>query len=1104
MYALTVCTRYNNNVGPNSYKYKKSDKNTTAWAILVLFLLAISIFSTAASLQPSSSLGSWVIHRAQAITVTKRSDPKTFVPPELASSVINSGPAPSSSNFNITKGYKIEPVLWNVSLPTSTAFDDKGNTFVSEAGLGFGGLTTYPRILKIDSNGTVSILADRSLSAPITDLVYHQGKLYVANKGKISTVNPTNGAVVDIISAIPAGGDHATNQIAFGPDGRLYFAQGSATNSGVVGLDNFSPNLGWPYSFPFVHDVPAKDVKLTGQNFQAPNMLADGPKNITVVKGYQAKVTLPPKNRTGTDVLGDKGTGAISGNLIGNATTGAFMAFGNKTTQGQVVKGDTKCNGCVLSAKPDGTDLRVVAWGMRLDTFTGLAFDKKGHLIVTDPGAEERGSRPIKNDYDKIWSINILNNNDVGKFYGWPDYFYDGNKDKILKPVTAPQFKSPRGGGKPLSLLLENSSSAGQVQGQQELPKIFANPGYDVKLTQAVINSNKTNFGFNGMAFVGEFGTHAPFTHQFDKPVKMYIPGNTNKTMIGQKVIAVNTTNGAVKNFLSLKSPDASFRPVGLSFSPDGNALYVTSIGKTEQIKKLPSGEPIPLTMIWMHSNTGVVWKITRSENVGLVEPPSKKLKLAPELTVTANSGTIPNTDILNIPKGYKIQPILWNLNLPSSIAFDDKNNMYVGQEGYAYVGLTPPPLILKIDHATGNVSVFVDRGLDYPMSDITFHNGKLYMSNGGKISTVDMKGKVENIISALPGTSDHYIDQILFNPVDKRMYFGVGTMTNGGVVGKDNPWTKGTPNLHDIPGKNITLAGVNFISKNYISPAPNDNATTGGFVPFNATTHKGQIVKGDTKCNGCILSANPDGTDLKLVAWGLRHPYGAAFTADGKKLVINMNGIDERGSRNVANDGDKIYVIDISHPSNWGKWYGWPDFFGNGLPVTDPLFASPLNNQTLKFLMLDHPPLVKPDYVADVGTAFTQADRSTSNSFGFKDKILMSEFGTLAPQTHLTANSRLGISVGSVMGQVIGQRVVVFDPNTLGLTDFITLNTADGSFRPTGIKFSPDGNSLYIASVGLNEVRTISPAGVSLPFTLGLPWAFPNTGVIWKVTHSP
>ena len=104
---------------------------------------------------------------------------------------------------------------------------------------------------------------------------------------------------------------------------------------------------------------------------------------------------------------------------------------------------------------------------------------------------------------------------------------------------------------------------------------------------------------------------------------------------------------------------------------------------------------------------------------------------------------------------------------------------------------------------------------------------------------------------------------------------------------------------------------------------------------------------------------------------------------------------------------------------------------------------------------------------------------------------VFIGEFGTLAPQTHLTANSRLGINIGSVMGQIIGQRVAVFDPSTFNLKDFLTLNTADGNFRPTGLAFSPDGNTLYIASVGLNEVRTVSPSGGSSPIptriTLGI-----------------
>ena len=1062
----------------NNYGYRYNGVNSTAIALAAI--LVVSIFTIENSIVLSRPVF--------GITAGQQAQQNTLIPSELAASTINSGKLPSTDNFNIPKGYTIKPVLWNLTLPSSVAFDGRGNMFVAESGSGFGGLQSTARILKIDSNGTISTLTDRFLSAPVTSIVYHQGKLYVANKAKISTVNPVNGAVADIITDLPAGGDHPTNQIAFGADGRLYFAQGSATNSGVVGEDSYSPNLGWLASFPFVHDVPGKNVTLTGQNFATPNLLADGIKKISIVKDLITKISIAKP--TSKESSG-KGTGAVAGNITGNVTTGAFVAFGNSTHKGEVVNGNVKCSGCIISAKPDGSDLKLVAWGMRLDAYTGLTFDKSGkHLIVTDPGAEERGSRPIKGDDDKIWNIDVSNSTNLGKWYGWPDFF--GGKNKELKPVTDPQFRSPRGGSKPLQFLMENHPTN---------PKLFADAGYAVKLTAATLSNTSSAFGFGGMAFIGEYGTHAPFTHEFQQKVKEYIPGNTNQTIIGQKIIKLDTTTGNYSDFISLKRPDASFRPVGLSFSPDGNALYIASLGRSETRKALPSGEPLPIPTIWMYPSTGVIWKVTRSVSATVAEPPPNKLRLSPELTVTVNSGPKPTTDHFRLPQGYKIEPVLWNLNIPGSVAFDDKQNMYIGYVGFAYVGLEPPPKILKVDHQTGNVSVFVDRGLDRPLTSITFHKGLLYVSNGGKISTVDMKGLLKNIIVALPGIGDHYVDQIAFGP-DGRMYFDVGTATNSGIVGKDNPWAKQMPEFHDIPGKDVRLAGVNFKTRNFLSVPSNLNTTTGAYVPFDTATKNGQLIKGDVKCTGCILSANSDGTDVKLVGWGFRHVYGLGFAPDGK-LVASMNAADERGSRNIANDGDKIYVIDVSNSSNFGKFYGWPDFFGYAQPVTNPLFQSPLNNQSLQPLIQNDPPAEKPALVTDVGAALTHIAVSNSTKFGFKGMAFIGEFGTLAPQTHLTANSRLGINIGSVMGQIIGQRVAIFDPANFNLKDFLTLNTADGNFRPTGLAFSPDGNTLYIASVGLNEVRTVSPSGAAVPFPLGLPWAFENTGTVWKVTHS-
>ncbi|HZI70553.1 MAG TPA: hypothetical protein VFD60_05245, partial [Nitrososphaeraceae archaeon] len=222
-----------NNIHPTDiHRYQR--KTTNAFVtITTIAILVTSIFTIT---------NSYIIPKpVYGLTAGQRAQQNTAIPPELAASTINSGKTPSTGIFNITKGYIIKPVLWNLTLPSSVAFDGKGNMFVAEAGMGFGGLQPTPRILKIDVNGTVSLLTDRILVGPITNIVYHQGELYVANKAKISTVNPVNGATKDIITGLPAGGDHPTNQIAFGADGRLYFAQGSATNSGVVGEDSFSP-----------------------------------------------------------------------------------------------------------------------------------------------------------------------------------------------------------------------------------------------------------------------------------------------------------------------------------------------------------------------------------------------------------------------------------------------------------------------------------------------------------------------------------------------------------------------------------------------------------------------------------------------------------------------------------------------------------------------------------------------------------------------------------------------------------------------------------------------------------------------------------------------
>ena len=70
--------------------------------------------------------------------------------------------------------------------------------------LNFANLPLPPRILKMEPSGNLSVFVDTKLNSPIVDITFHNGFfLYVSHRGKISTVDITNGRVKDIIVGLP-------------------------------------------------------------------------------------------------------------------------------------------------------------------------------------------------------------------------------------------------------------------------------------------------------------------------------------------------------------------------------------------------------------------------------------------------------------------------------------------------------------------------------------------------------------------------------------------------------------------------------------------------------------------------------------------------------------------------------------------------------------------------------------------------------------------------------------------------------------------------------------------------------------------------------------
>src|SRR3954454_21177171 len=311
--------------------------------------------------------------RAQAILFY------TFLPPNGAGKAEFAPPRRiDPSAIGVPCGYCIEPVVTGLTYPTAVITDESDRVYILEAGYSYGEDFRQPRLLRLEANGQLAVVAVGRNNGPWTGMSYHQGTFYVSEGGEVEggrilRVTP-DGRITALVEGLPSMGDHHTNRPVVGPDGYLYFGVGTATNSGVVGPDN--AKFGWLKRHPQLHDIPPVDVVLTGQNFVSDNLLKPG-------------VHEPVE-------------------------TGAYVPYGTKTFPGQVIPGGLPCNGAILRVPLTGGRMEWVAWGFR-NPF-GLAFSPDGCLYTTDNLYDERGFRPVYGAGDLLWRVQ------PGLWYGFPHH----------------------------------------------------------------------------------------------------------------------------------------------------------------------------------------------------------------------------------------------------------------------------------------------------------------------------------------------------------------------------------------------------------------------------------------------------------------------------------------------------------------------------------------------------------------------------------------------------------------------------------------------------------------------------------------------------------
>jgi glucose/arabinose dehydrogenase len=420
------------------------------------------------------------------------------------------------------------------------------------------------------------------------------------------------------------------------------------------------------------------------------------------------------------------------------------------------------------------------------------------------------------------------------------------------------------------------------------------------------------------------------------------------------------------------------------------------------------------------------------------------------------------------VPKGYRIDLIRSNLNTPVALEVLD-NGDYV----YADSGLTDGNgKIIRLNDAGERI---IASDFEVPVTGVTYHDGAYYVSYQGGVTKVTADGKKEELLVGLPSYGDHKNNRVTFGP-DGKMYFGQGTATNSGVVGIDNRWLRNHSYFHDYPAKQITLRGKNFESENIIKEGK-QFVWTGAFAPFGTPTRPNEVVRNILPGAGSILRADPDGSNLELVAWGFRNPYALQFDHRDRLWVANQ-GMDERGSRPIKNSPDEFTQVLED------QWYGWPDYTG-GYPVTHPFFK-PNNGPQPEFILKEHPSEPKRPLINFIPhTTITGFSFNPHPSFGQYGDVYLTEFGPTDPFT-----------TGGKLLPYVGHRVSRIDMTTGELHIFAQNSTqlpasesnGIGFERPIDLVFGPD-ESMYILDFGVMQVdndRLIPQK---------------NTGAIWKVT---
>jgi hypothetical protein len=452
-------------------------------------------------------------------------------------------------------GVVMKEVGREFNAPVDVDFDDDGTMFVAAGGYG----DFEPTIIGYREDGTTfsvypaGRLAQLPFRIPYTGAfrIYgpiggmavdqQKNKIYVTHRdydgNGMITAFGFDGSHSVVVAGLPAQGDFGMGDVAISRvTGRLWFGVGAATNSGVVGLDNWH----WAKKYGSFCDKPALPLRLTGYHFMSKNPDA----------------------------------GLLGGSEI--AVTGPFQAFGESTKSIILAARNDRPTAALYSCDPAGGGLAVEAHGIRWPR--GIAFDEFDRPYMTNNGMELRGTRPVKDDPDAVlW---VANN----AWYGWPDFSAD------LLPITSAKFQPPPElaipyGYPDVSFLIDHNASnngEGLIPPRRNslLQGVFPSLSGVAKLD--FVPSDGPLKQWRNNAIVALSGDRSPFAtggaKNFRGPMGFKVCRLDMTTREIEDVVR-NTKGGPASRLP--RGEGLIERPWAVKFAPDGK-LYIVDIGEMD------------------------------------------------------------------------------------------------------------------------------------------------------------------------------------------------------------------------------------------------------------------------------------------------------------------------------------------------------------------------------------------------------------------------------------------------------------------------------------------------------------------------------------------